>query len=95
MPRFVMEREIPEIGSADRAALQGAAQKSNGVLTEMRANSKNILWEQPYVTDNKIFCIYQADSEELVMEHAKESGFPATKVTEVRKRIDPITAEDQ
>ena len=95
MPRFVIEREIPEIGSADREALQGASQKSNGVLTGMRENSKNILWEQSYVTDNKIFCIYQADSEELVHEHARESGFPATTVTRVRKVIDPMTAEDQ
>jgi hypothetical protein len=94
MPRFVIEREIPEIGTADRDALRGASQKSNSVLTGMREQGKNILWEQSYVTDDKIFCIYHADSEDLVHEHARESGFPATVVTEVRKRIDPITAED-
>ncbi len=93
MPRFVIEREIPEIGSAEREALQGAAQKSNGVLAEMKMNSKNIQWEHSYVTDNKIFCIYQADSEALILEHAEASGFPATIVTQVRKVIDPITAE--
>ncbi len=93
MPRFVIEREIPEIGSADRKALQGAAQKSNSVLAGMKKDSKNIQWEQSYVTENKIFCIYQADSELLIQEHAKESGFPASTVTRVDKVIDPITAE--
>ena len=93
MPRFVIEREIPEIGSADREALQGAAQKSNGVLTNMKKDSKNIQWEHSYVTGDKIFCIYQADSESLIQEHARESGFPATKITQVTKVIDPITAE--
>ncbi len=94
MPRFIIEREIPDIGSADRDALRGASDKSNSVLTGMRKNGKNILWEHSYVTGDKIFCIYQADSEELLHEHAKESGFPATTVTPVKKVIDPITAED-
>ena len=94
MPRFIIEREIPEIGTADREALRDASQKSNGVLTSMRENARNILWEHSYVTDNKIFCVYQADSEELIHEHARESGFPATTVTRVRKVIDPVTAED-
>ena len=93
MPRFVIEREIPEIGSAERQALQGATHKSNGVLAEMKRNSKNIQWEHSYVTGDKLFCIYQADSESLIQEHAKESGFPATTVTKVAKVIDPITAE--
>ena len=77
MPRFVIERELPEIGSADRQALQGASQKSNAVLEKMRSDTKNIVWEHSYVTGDKIFCIYQADSESLIEEHAKESGFPA------------------
>ena len=93
MPRFVIEREIPEIGSADRDALRGASQKSNSVLTKMKSESKNIQWDHSYVTADKIFCIYQADSEELILEHARESGFPATKVTQVANVIDPITAE--
>ena len=93
MPRFVIEREIPEIGSADGDAFREAAQKSNSVLTSMRKNDKNILWEHSYVTGDKIFCIYQADTEDLVHEHAKESGFPATTVTQVRRVIDPVTAE--
>jgi hypothetical protein len=93
MPRFVIERDIPEIGSADRDALRGAAQKSNGVLADMKSERKNIQWEHSYVVADKTFCIYLADSEALVHEHAERSGFPATVVTEVRKMIDPVTAE--
>jgi len=93
MPRFVIERDIPEIGSADRDAMRDAAQKSNGILSEMKAEKKNIQWEHTYVAGDKTFCIYLADDEALIQEHAQRSGFPATIVTEVRKVIDPITAE--
>ncbi len=93
MPRFVIERDIPEIGSAERAALHAAAQKSNGVLADMRAETKNIQWEHSYVTGDKTFCIYIADNEALIHEHAERSGFPATVVTEVRNMIDLVTAE--
>jgi hypothetical protein len=93
MPRFVIERDIPEIGSAERDALRAAAQKSNGVLADMKAEKKNIQWEHSYVAEDKTFCIYLADSEALVHEHAERSGFPATVVTEVQKIIDPVTAE--
>lgn len=93
MPRFVIERDIPEIGSADRDALRVAAQKSNGVLADMQAEKKSIQWEHSYVVADKTFCIYLADSEMLIHEHAERSGFPATVVTEVRKMIDPVTAE--
>jgi hypothetical protein len=93
MPRYVIERDIPEIGSAEREALRGAAAKSNEILAAMKAEQKNIQWDHTYVTGNKTFCIYLADSEALIMEHAERSGFPATIVTEVRKVIDPVTAE--
>ncbi len=93
MPRFVIERTIPEIGSADRDALREASQKSNGVLQAMQAEGKNIYWEHSYVTDDKTFCIYRSDSESLIREHAERSGFPATIVTEVGRIIDPLTAE--
>ena len=93
MPRYVIERDIPEIGSAEREALRGAAQKSNGVLADMKAEKKNIQWEHTYVAGDKTFCIYLADDETLIQEHAQRSGFPATVVTEVRKMIDPVTAE--
>ena len=61
MPRYVIERDIPEIGSAERDALRGAAQKSNGVLADMKAEKKNIQWEHTYVAGDKTFCIYLAD----------------------------------
>lgn len=93
MPRFVIERDIPEIGSADRDALRGASQKSNAVLAEMKKQSKNIQWEHSYVTGDKIFCVYLADSEALIHEHAAESGFPASRVSQVVNVIDPVTAE--
>ena len=93
MPRYVIERDIPEIGSAEREALRGAAEKSNGVLAAMKAEQKNVQWEHSYVASDKTFCIYIADNEALIQEHAERSGFPATVVTEVRKMIDPVTAE--
>ena len=93
MPRFVIERDIPEIGSADRDALREAAGKSNSILSAMQSEQKNIQWEHSYVVNDKTFCIYIADTESLIHEHAERSGFPATKVTEVRKMIDPVTAE--
>ena len=94
MPRYVIERDIPEIGSAGREALREAAENSNRVLAELKSEKKNIQWEHSYVAGNKTFCIYIADNEALIQEHAQRSGFPATKVTEVRKMIDPITAEN-
>jgi len=93
VPRYVIERDIPDIGSAEREALRAAAEKSNGVLAEMKAEQKNIQWEHSYVAGDKTFCIYLAETERLIEEHAERSGFPATKVTEVRKMIDPVTAE--
>jgi len=95
MPRFVIEREMPKIGSEARETFRAASQKSNGVLAQMKAENKNIQWEHSYVTGDKIFCIYIADNTGLVQEHAKRSGFPASKVTEVRRVIDPVTAEGE
>ena len=93
MPRYVIERAIPEIGSADREALAAAAAKSNGVLAEMQSENKQIQWEHSYVAGDKTFCIYLAESEALIAEHAERSGFPASVVTPIRKMIDPVTAE--
>ena len=93
MPRYVIERDIPEIGSAGREDLRGAAEKSNGVLAAMKAEQKNIQWEHSYVAGDKTFCIYLADNETLIHEHSERSGFPASVVTEVRRMIDPVTAE--
>lgn len=93
MPRYVIERDIPEVGTFEREQLRGAAQQSNGVLAAMKAENKNIQWEHSYVAGNKTFCIYIADNEDLIKEHAERSGFPATVVTPIRKTIDPVTAE--
>ena len=93
MPRYVIERDIPEIGSANQDELREAANKSNGVLASMKEKKKNVQWEHSYVADNKTFCIYIADNEDLVREHAELSGFPATIITQVNHMIDPVTAE--
>lgn len=93
MPRFIVERAIPDIGSADQATLCGAAGKSNGVLNAMQAEDKHIQWEHSYVAGDKTFCVYLADDEALIAEHAERSGFPASVVTRVAGMIDPVTAE--
>lgn len=95
MPKYVIERDIPEIGTADREKLREASNKSNGVLKAMGTEGKNIQWVQSYVVNDKTFCIYIAENEGLIHEHAERSGFPATKVSEVRRIIDPTTAEDK
>ena len=89
MRRFVIEREMPEIGSAARETFKEAAQKSNEVLTGM---GPDIQWDHSYVTGDKIFCVYLAQEESLIHKHAELSGFPANKVTEVKRIIDPTTA---
>ena len=90
MRRFVIERELPEIGSAAREDLKAAAQKSNATLKEI---GPDIQWIESYVANDKTFCVYLAASEDLIHRHAKMSGFPANKVTEIKKVIDPTTAE--
>lgn len=88
MPKFVIERDIPGIGSAGPADLQGAARKSNGVLAELGAQ---IQWVHSYVTGDKTYCVYLAPSKELIEEHARLSGFPASRISEVTAMIDPTT----
>lgn len=93
MPRFMIERDIPEIGSAEREQLREAAAQSNSVLSAMQSEGKGIQWEHSYVVQDKTFCVYLADEQALIEEHAERSGFPASIVTEVSKMIDPVTAE--
>ena len=90
MPKFVIEREIPNVGALGPNDFQGIAQKSCDVL---RSLGPQIQWVESYVTDNKIYCVYVAPSEELIREHAKQGGFPANKISEVRRVIDPTTSE--
>lgn len=93
MPRYMIERDIPEIGTAEREELRGASAQSNSVLTAMQSEGKGIQWEHSYVVQDKTFCIYLSDSEALIDEHAERSGFPASIVTEIKRMIDPVTAE--
>lgn len=87
--KFIIERDIPKVGTLDREQLKGAADKSNGVLARL---GSDIQWVQSYVASDKMFCVYLATSEKLIHQHAEISGFPATKVTEILKVIDPTTA---
>lgn len=89
MKRYVIEREIPGVGSLNRDQLKGVAQTSNAALAKLSGKAQ---WLQSYVVDNKTFCIYLAENEAAVHEHAKLSGFPATKVTEVKSVVEPMTA---
>jgi hypothetical protein len=90
MPKYVIEREIPGAGALSAAELQGISQKSCGVLTSM---GPQIQWVHSYVTGDKIYCVYIAPNEEQVREHARQGGFPANRVSEVKTIIDPTTAE--
>jgi hypothetical protein len=89
MKRYVIEREIPGVGSLNASQLQGAAAKSNEALAQLAGKAQ---WVHSYVADNKTFCIYLAEDEAAVHEHARVSGFPANKVTEIATVIDPMTA---
>ncbi len=90
MPKYVIEREIPGAGKLSAQELQGISQKSVAVLNEM---GPQIQWVHSYVTDDKIYCVYIAPNKEMVREHAKQGGFPANLVSEVKSVIDPATAE--
>jgi hypothetical protein len=87
--RFIIERDIPKVGTFEREQLRGAAAKSNEVLDQL---APDIQWVESFVADNKTFCVYLAKDEAVIRKHADISGFPATKITEVRRMIDPTTA---
>ena len=89
MKRYVIERNLPGVGSLGPAELKAAAAKSNEALAGLGGK---VTWEHSYVVDDKTFCVYLADGVDSVMQHAKASGFPANKVTEVRTVIEPLTA---
>ena len=90
MPKYVIERELPGAGKLSAAQLQGISQKSCSVLQNL---GPQIQWVTSYVTDDKLYCVYIAPNANMVREHAKQGGFPANKVSEVRAVIDPTTAE--
>jgi hypothetical protein len=90
MPKFVIERELPGAGKLSAAELQGISQKSCGVLSSM---GPQIQWLESFVTDDKIYCVYIAPDEATVREHATKGGFPANRVSRIRRMIDPTTSE--
>lgn len=90
MPKYVIEREIPGAGKLSPEELRGISEKSCGVLREL---GPGVQWLESFVTPDKIYCVYIAPNEEAVREHARRGGFPANRVSEVRRMIDPTTAE--
>ena len=90
MKKYIIERDIPTVGTFERDQLRGAAAQSNKVLAQL---GSDIQWVESYVAGDKTFCVYLASGEEIIRKHAEISGFPATKITEVRKMIDPTTAD--
>jgi hypothetical protein len=90
MPKYIIEREIPGAGYICGADMQAISQKSTTVLQGL---GPQIQWVQSYVTEDKIYCVYIAPNKEMVLEHAKKAGFPANSVSEVKRMIDPTTAE--
>jgi Protein of unknown function (DUF4242) len=91
MKTYLIERDIPDAGKLTPEQLKGISQKSCSVLKDM---GPQIEWLQSYVTGNKIFCVYRAESEELIREHARKGGFPANVITEISTVISPATAKD-
>jgi len=90
VPKYLIEREIPGAGELSAQELQAISQKSCGVLNQM---GPQIQWVHSYVTGDKIYCVYIAPNEEMVREHARQGGFPANRVSEIKVVIDPTTAE--
>jgi uncharacterized protein DUF4242 len=91
VPRYVIERDLPGAGSLPSADVRSISQRSCGVLKEL---GPEIQWVESYVTDDKIYCVYIAPDEEMIREHARRGGFPANRISCVRRGISPLTAEE-
>jgi hypothetical protein len=90
MPKYIIERELPGAGNLSDGEVQGISQKSCQVLQGL---GPQIQWVESFVTDDKIYCVYIAPNKEMIEQHAKEGGFPANKISAVKRRIDPTSAE--
>jgi hypothetical protein len=90
MPKFVIERELPGAGKLSAAELQAISQKSNQVIAGL---GPEIVWQQSYVTDDKIYCVYVAPDTDIIFEHARCGGFPANSVSKISAVIDPSTGD--
>ena len=88
MKKYIIERDIPRVGALEREQLRQAAAKSNHVLDQL---GSGIQWSESFIGGDKMFCVYLADDEAVIRKHAELSGFPATKITEIGKIIDPAT----
>ena len=91
MKTFVIEREIPDAGALSSEQLQDISKKSNEVIANM---GHEIKWLHSYITDNKVYCVYKAQSKDVIREHAEKGGFPANKISELSSTIDPTTAKN-
>lgn len=92
MPKYLIEREIPGAGSLSADQLREVAQTSCNVLKEM---GPQIQWLESYVTGDKVYCVYISPNEEMIREHAKQGGFPANRISEIKSIIDPTTSEEK
>lgn len=90
MPKYIIEREIPEAGTLTAQDLQAISQKSCGVLNNM---GPQVQWLESFVTDEKVYCVYIAPDEATIKAHAEQGGFPANRISRVKSIIDPTTAE--
>ena len=90
MPKYLIEREIPGAGNLSPEQLHAISQKSCGVLSNL---GPQIQWVESYVTGDKVYCVYISPNEELIREHARQGGFPANQISEIKTVIDPTTAE--
>ncbi|MGE5736607.1 MAG: DUF4242 domain-containing protein [Acidobacteriota bacterium] len=90
MPKYLIERELPGAGKLNPNELQAVAQKSCSVVRNL---GPEIQWIETYVTDDKLYCVYIAPNEQLIRDHAKQGGFPANRISEVKRMFDPTTAE--
>lgn len=91
MPKYIIEREIPGAGALTKRSLQNIAKKSCAVINEM---GTKVQWLESFVTGDKLYCVYIAENEEVVKEHAKRGGFPANVINEVMAMLDPVSAEE-
>jgi len=92
MKKYIIEREIPKVGTLEREQLREAAAKSNQALRQL---GPDVQWVESFVAADKTFCVYLAKDEAVIRRHAEISGFPATKITEINKTIDPTTAQQR
>jgi hypothetical protein len=90
MPKYIIERDIPGAGKLTASDLQAISQKSCSVLRNL---GPEVQWVESYVTDDKVYCVYIAPSEALIRQHAEQGGFPANRISEIKRKIDPTTAE--